>query len=128
MGYYSEVGIIIKEKDYQKLTKRIEKVKTEDEKLYENLLWTTIKGVDDSYVVETSFGYDPVLAEEYRILHWDNIKWYENNFPEVDYIMNFVRDLDCYQYIRLGEDVDDTEFESHGDIDMMYINRNIELP
>lgn len=127
MGYYSEVGIIIKETDYQKLVKSIEDIKYEDEKLYENLCWTVTKN-KDSYIVETSFGYDNIAPTEYRVLHWDNVKWYENTFQEVDYIMNFIRDLDAYQYLRLGEDVDDTEFESHGDIDMMYINRNIELP
>lgn len=129
MGYYSEVGIVMEEKAYQGLVKSIKKFEFENEKLYEELDWLVVRGVDDSYIVKQNWGYSKNPEIEYRILHWNSVKWYEHDFPEIDYIMAYIRSLKDYHYIRLGEHWDDTEIESNGDIsDLIYIERRIDLP
>lgn len=59
---------------------------------------------------------------------WDYIKWYENTFLEVDYIMDFIRSLDSgYNFIRLGEEVNDTQEENNGDVYTLCVTRNIDI-
>ncbi len=63
--------------------------------------------------------------EECHFLHWTYVKWY-SEFPEVSYIMKFVTGLDCYQFIRLGEELDDNEVDEHG-IDKIYVVRCLQF-
>lgn len=128
MGYYSAVGISIREKDYQKLQDNLRKgvdhndkpVKQETIKLVQNVL----KACDDNY----KFVPDDNTKEVYRYLGWDYIKWYENTFLEVDYIMDFIRSLDSgYNFIRLGEEVNDTQEENNGDVYTLCVTRNIDI-
>lgn len=124
MGYYSEVGIAIKEKSYQDITEKACGVT--DTKLKDDIM-SLITSATDNYVVNHNFGY---LEQEdpYRILHWKWVKWYIPEFHEVVWFMEKLKECDDYQFIRLGEDIDDTEQDSKGDIDMLYINRSIDLP
>ena len=128
MGYYSAVGISIKEKDYQKLQDHLKKsvdydgepVKQETIRCVKNIL----KFCDTNY----KFIPDDDTEEVYHYLGWDFIKWYENIFPEVDYIMDFIRSLDSgYNFIRIGEEVDDIQEEMNNDMYTICVTRDIDI-
>lgn len=128
MGYYSTVGISIREKDYQKFQDNLEKgidyngepVEQETIKLVQNILKTCN--------TNCKFIPDDDIEEVYRYFGWNCIKWYENYFPEVDYIMNFIRSLDFgYNFIRLGEEVDDIQEEMNYDICTISVLRDIDI-
>lgn len=128
MGYYSAVGISIKEKDYQKLQDNLKKgvdydgepVEQETIKFVQNIL----KSCDTNY----KFIPDDDTEEIYHYFGWDFIKWYENVFPEVDYIMDFIRSLDSgYNFIRIGEEVDDIQEEMNCDMYTICVTRDIDI-
>lgn len=127
MGYYSAVGISIKEKDYQKLQNNIKKgLDFEDDTAKQG----TIKDVKRLMACcDTSYKFIPDGEKEvYHYFGWDYIKWYENHFAEVDYIMDFIRSFDDgYNFIRLGEDVDDTQEEINSDLYTICVERSIEV-
>lgn len=89
--------------------------------------------------------YRPKL-NEYRLLdlfchrtdmllfQWGAVKWY-TGYPEItliegmfsDYKDNFNMENYAYEYVRLGEDIDDIEkYNSHGD-SKIYVYRNIKI-
>lgn len=98
MGYRSEVAIAMRKEDYE-LLKGFDK---ENKNLVELL---------DVAEVKESRGV--------VVIRWDSLKWYPE-FPEVQAIAEFIAELSeadkPYRFIRLGEDVDDTENEyNYGD-------------
>ena len=98
MGYRSEVAIAIRKEDYE-LLKEFDK---ENQNLIELLEIANIKE------------YNEVIC-----LKWDWLKWY-SEFPEVQAIEEFLAKLSDedkpYKFIRIGEDIDDTEVEyNYGD-------------
>ena len=48
---------------------------------------------------------------------WNNLKWY-NEYADVKFIMNFVRNCDCYSIGIIGEEVGDIERESYNMYDI----------
>ena len=48
---------------------------------------------------------------------WNNVKWYDN-YADVQFIMNFVRNCDYYSIGIIGEEVGDIERESKGMYDI----------
>ena len=57
-------------------------------------------------------------------VYFDDIKWYEGSFPEVDNFMNGLKKLEeqdiPYSFIRLGEDTSDIEHKRNWTEDMPY--------
>lgn len=57
-------------------------------------------------------------------VYFDDIKWYEGSFPEVDNFMNGLEKLEeqdiPYSFIRLGEDTSDIEHKRNWTEDMPY--------
>lgn len=90
--------------------------------------WLVLKKFNDSIenpdhrplqyaeIQKTSTGF-------YKI-YFDDIKWYEGSFPEVDNFMNGLEKLEeqdiPYSFIRIGEDVDDIEHKRNWTEDMPY--------
>lgn len=125
MGYYSTVGISIKEKDYQKMRKNIQKGLNFKDDIVKQDIIDNVKEL--MMYCDTNYKFIPDGEKEvYRYLEWDCVKWYENTFAEIDYIMDFIRSFnDGYNFIRLGEEVDDTQEEINSDLCTIFAERSI---
>jgi len=93
MGYRSEVAIVMTNKHYDEFMELADKI--EDARLKEdvhNLLEcaNTIKAPDD-----------------YTVMHWDWIKWYNDIYPDITWIENNL--IAPYGKVRIGEENNDIE-------------------
>ena len=95
MGYRSEVALGIREVDYKKLEEKVNSIS--DEKLKASVTELLRKDAESS------------LDEDgnYHILKWSDIKWYEDFYPEINWLMNNLPPI--YAFIRIGEDTEDIE-------------------
>ena len=68
---------------------------------------------------EQLMSIDYNIEEETDIVYfgWNNLKWY-NEYADVQFIMNFVRNCDYYSIGIIGEEVGDIERESKGMYDI----------
>lgn len=101
MGYYSDVGLAITGHARELLDDAILKIR-DDYKPVTDFL------INRSYLKEDK-------ASGAQAYVWEGIKWYENNddYPEVRFFQNFLKTLDCsdYLFIRIGESFDDVEID-----------------
>ncbi len=97
MGYRSDIRIITSKEGFEKLTEFVTEYLKEHNEDYNLLEECDIKkeGKEQCY-----FG-------------WDSIKWYENDYTDVDAIMEGLNNLGekeySYRYMRIGESYDDIE-------------------
>lgn len=95
MGYKSDVRIIASKNGFEELKKFVENYLKNHKEDYNLLNKCDVKkeGKEQCY-----FG-------------WDYVKWYENNFDDVDAIMKGLEYLKennySYRYMRIGEDKED---------------------
>ena len=120
MGYRSNVKALIYFANSDKNLLEYDKLKL--------LFNTTFKDVFEAWG-EDYFSWD----DKHRVLKFnaDSVKWYDS-YPEVKLLVKFledVRDLEYeYEFIRIGEEDDDTETDSTGDSEgFMYVQRTIEV-
>lgn len=97
MGYYSDVRIRTTKKGYEVMKKEVEKF-LENKPGYDNLLNANFAKIN--------------IKDEVVTIDFEDVKWYEH-FIDVMAITNSLKVLDeqgiDYQYMRIGEDVDDVE-------------------
>ena len=76
--------------------------------------------IDDS---ENSTGWEQIQA-----MHWDWIKWYEDDDEAIMAFMDMLDQLgdENYGMIRLGEEIDDVGHYGSTDKFDMYVERNIQ--
>jgi len=120
MGYRSDVKALIYPVSGEHNLLNYDKLKT--------LMNTTFKDVFDAWNDEY-FKWN----DEHRVLEFsaDSIKWYDG-YPDVarfTRFLNEVQELEYeYEFIRLGEDMDDVEDDSTGDSEgYLYVSRSIEV-
>jgi hypothetical protein len=120
MGYRSDVKALIYPVSGEHNLLNYDKLKT--------LMNTTFKDVFDAWNDEY-FKWN----DENRVLEFsaDSIKWYDG-YPDVarfTRFLNEVQELEYeYEFIRLGEDMDDVEEDSTGDSQgFLYVSRSIEV-
>lgn len=112
MGYRSDVRIITSKEGYEKLNEFVEQYLKDTEA--DNLL----KDCD----IEN-------IGKEQCYFGWNNVKWYENDFKDVDAIMEGLNHLGeneySYRYMRIGEsyeDIDEQFFDGQKENDKdMYL-------
>ena len=115
MGYYSDVAIVMREKDYNQMIRRAKALKNSN--------------VMD--LIESAKCYKDGYNRKRRILKWESVKWYEE-YSEVRWICKFIENIDCI-FIRIGEDLEDTVYDMFGDpysydlYDSAHIERSIGL-
>lgn len=97
MGYRSDVAVVLKQNDYNKLTE----LANVDGNGIKNLLSES----DSKRMLFDGHEY-------YYLLSWKNIKWYDLIDEDIIVFMQFLDGLDEseYDFIRLGEEFDDNEF------------------
>lgn len=93
MGYRSEVAIVMTNKHYDEFMELADKI--EDAELKKNVHdlledASTIKAPDD-----------------YTVMHWNWVKWYDGIYPEVTWIENNL--IAPYGKVRIGEESGDIE-------------------
>lgn len=127
MGYYSQVGFAMSENKYNQMLEEAEK--TLDQKALENLKYLLEKA-DTNKKIKNKFPATVIKdsSEYIRVVLFDYIKWYTDDelFPEVNFIDNYLKWSDFpYDYIVLGEDVDDNEEDLH--LYVIALHREIRL-
>ena len=63
-------------------------------------------------------------------LYWDWVEWYTDdmeNYPSPIFIDNFLETIDDYDFIRIGEDMDDTEIRLYSGHYLLQIERTIKF-
>jgi hypothetical protein len=120
MGYRSEVKALIYPASGDQNLLQYEQLKT--------LMNTTFKDVYEAWG-DDYFTWD----DKHRVLKFsaESVKWYES-YPDVAKFSPFldeVHKLDYeYEFIRVGEDMDDIEDDSTGDAEgYLYVQRTIEV-
>lgn len=113
MGYYSQVALCAKKKDFEELKKRLEK--------YDYLFST---------------GYSEITEfDDGEVIVWniDSIKWYDS-YEEIQIIENFMNELRNndkeFSFVRIGEEYDDVEYESNyitGECDRVHPYQGIDI-
>ena len=117
MGYYSKVGLVLSKKAVMAFNDKITAHRREHPD-------------DDISLMLLNHQSHNSLDQETGdlLLCWDAVKWYEN-FPEVRFILDFLKTLgsDDYLFIRIGEDIDDYEMAGSrwGEPFFMRMERNI---
>lgn len=117
MGYYSQVTILMDKESTDDFIKKLAK------ELPEHLGYFG-KALDEGF---KAFGIDE--TKPYRIFHFGWTKWYDDVFPEIQFMMRFLRNIEephYYDFIRLGEDLEDMEHEYSGEY-YLNIERNVIL-
>lgn len=99
MGYRSDVRIIIKETDFQRLEEYVKK---------------EMGGEEVCYLMKNKDVKTERLADDgtkYIYFGWDDVKWYKysQGYKEVCLIDEFIMGLDSFHYAIIGEDLDDIE-------------------
>ena len=104
MGYYSAIALAIHKGDEHQLAKRIGCLNNG----VFNQVCKLFESADKSYSRSN---------EDYVVYYWNSVKWYENIFIEVDFIMDFIKRLKYpYDFIRIGEDFDDTTIHNEAQV------------
>ena len=133
MGYRSEVAIKMSRESYNKMLECIEKLE---------------KGKLDEFTKTLNFdGYPSVervaqnvkelleldedegvirMDDEFVTLHFDYVKWY-GSYLDVKIIEHFMRLDDNYDFLRIGEDVEDIEEDFHTDTYPFSVLRSIDF-
>ena len=112
MGYYSDVAIAMKKTDLKLMLD--EALKLEDDK------WTY------NFIEEGSLNSPVWNDEEYTLLYWSDVKWYDTK-GEVTFIKDFLNHIEDghYDFLRIGEAYDDAEWFYGTGEDFVYFDRSI---
>lgn len=104
MGYRSQVAVVIKTADNDKFAEAIND-------------WDKKHNLDEyhsaKYLLESADKDRKSKDGEYRIISWDDIKWYSGieGFEDVDFFENLDDYNIEYDFVRIGEDMGDYEVE-----------------
>ena len=118
MGYYSEVALVTSKDAYSRLLAAVAK--------YPEATKFVIDAIEND-----NYG---VVEDENRLFHWPNVKWYQGHSRIIDAIEAWMSDEDDlqdaweeeYQFLRLGESVDDAEERGNGNYGLC-ISRKIDF-
>ena len=91
MGYYSKVRICSKKENLERLEKELKE--------------------KDLFI---PYDFEQLNDDGTKIIGWDSVKLY-HEFDDVSFIEQFIYDLDDYEFARVGESTEDTEYDSDFD-------------
>lgn len=121
MGYRSDIRIRTTKEGYEVMKKFVGNYIKEKE----------LKGTDWNLLEHAEI----TEAEDSITLDWSDLKWYEgiDGYEDVDAIMDSLDELDekdiDYQYIRIGEEIDDIDERwsiNNDSFDSFYVSRTFE--
>lgn len=116
MGYYSDVAIAMKKKDFNEMESAIyfHILDKKQQKLIKNALRLAEK-------TETERN-----DEDYLVLRWPYIKW-DSCFCEVKYIKDYLLRVPHHDFVRIGEDYDDVEVHHGTELCLIDVERSIAI-
>ncbi len=93
MGYRSDVGLALCKEAAAILKSMLKEAKVNERYLFDHA---------DHHDVDDDSGDE--------LWRWESVKWYDG-YPEVDFVTNFLHELDpsSYLLVRVGEQYDDIE-------------------
>lgn len=110
MGYYSDVAVTMKRKDYERMLSELDNttLTPPNNKIFGNPTEEEWKGrakkcLEDGYNSQKLYNDG---QSEYVRLHWSAIKWYGS--PYIKYFEDFFLDNEV-DFVRLGESSSDAE-------------------
>ena len=119
MSYYSSVGIVLSNEDYEKMIKKDNFNKYIKESRFTSY-YTDKKSPYDFY---DDMMYMLTRGAKIKNIEYEGVpckyislvcvQWHYE-YPQVSYIMNYLKQLDLYQYLRIGEELCDFEERSKG--------------
>lgn len=119
MGYYSDVAVVMRRKQYTELLKSIHAIA---DKIFKHDVMHLLK----AGIVKKS------PCKEWVVITWTNRKWYEDKYSDVAFFQDFFDKLmqtypaSNYRIIRIGADYDDIEI--YGECNEgIYLNRSIKI-
>lgn len=119
MGYYSDVYIAVKKKDYIDLLERINSDKFKfiinDEEKCENIR----NLINHAKITEKCFS-----NPEYIEMYLEHIKWFVS-FVEVDFINKWLEEIEDYDIVTIGDEFDDVRIISGSEECLYSVSRNI---
>ena len=102
MGYRSDVAIVMKAKDFHSMLGEAKRSSIE---------WLNgwLMGAYRNQNAKNKPWHkvDP-NSDEWIALYWEWVKWYES-YEEIDFVENFLHKINQYDFVRIGEDYEDTE-------------------
>ena len=124
MGYRSQVKILVSKEGFRELKDYVEKESIKFRK------------PDDDYSYNLLEHADSIKADgDQFLVSWDDVKWYEGCYDDVDTIMHWLEHL-CsegysYRFYRVGESYEDIEEtcvdgDLDQDLDYLYVVRYID--
>lgn len=114
MGYYSEVAIAIKKKDFKEMESAI----------YCHILDKELQKLTQTLLDSAEKSEVRLDNEDYLILKWPYIKWC-SYFGEIKYISDYLLKFPQHDFVRIGEDSDDIEVYHGLDSSILDIERYI---
>lgn len=127
MGYRSQVAVAMHKEDFLRFKAAFEAKADADPDFDGGVSWAFSRRLEkvpgrESYC-QFLASIDGVGMKEVRgkyvILTWNWWKWY-TEFADVKFVMDFLEGLEDYQYVRIGEETTDVDYESPGDMDLIY--------
>lgn len=124
MGYRSDVKVLVSRKGYVELKEFVEKESVKFKKSEDGYDFNLLKIAD-----QIRCDGDQVL------ISWNDVKWYEGCYNDVDLIMDGLTHLDnegySYRFYRVGESYDDIEEtcidgDKDPNLDYLWVVRYIE--
>ena len=124
MGYRSDVKIVVSKKGFAKLKEYVERESVKFRKPDSDYSYNLLECADSIRVDGDQF-----------LISWDDIKWYEDCYDDVDTIvhgLNYINNEGySYRFYRVGESYDDIEEtcvdgDLDQDLDYLYVVRYID--
>lgn len=117
MSYYSSVGIVLSNEDYEEMIKkdnfnkyikesRFTSYYTDKKSpydFYDDMMYMLTRGAKIKNIE-----YEGISCKYISLVF---VQWHYE-YPQVSYIMNYLKQLDLYQYLRIGEELYDFEEKS----------------
>lgn len=122
MGYYSDVKLITTKEGWERIQREVKQAAPDG--------WTYTAGDEDA---------TPIMGGKYVLVEHEDIKWYEDQFPEVEAFMRELKRFDAehipYEFMRVGEDWGDNEYycerdwksNKYDDMPSLGLRREIEV-
>lgn len=105
MGYRSDVAIAMKKSDYDVMLQRAKELEENSEDVCDFIEEGYKQAIPNDK-------HQPENPDDFVYLFWEWVKWYTRDpeyFPEVTFIDDFLSEIDEYDFVRIGEEEDDTE-------------------
>lgn len=69
---------------------------------------------------------DYLTHKDYKILHWEDVEW-NNSYEEVAFVNKQLKQIKYYDFVRIGEDYNDTEVIYQSELYLIGVRRALQV-